>query len=125
MTATEYSVKVGRCKALLSVYRKNRGMPKKTPSRDIYIAYISEVNEQNVTRDKFQELYFELKEAKSIRKFGLFLEGKGIMTHKSLQVAFGRSFRSTERLIGSEHVKRFKQIIKLYEEWKCQTSSTS
>ena len=124
MTAIKYSQALGKSRALLSVYRKNRNMPKKTEPREIYEAYMNEVREQDDVINQFQQIYFELKDAKAIRKFGLVLEEKGVMTHKSLQVAFGRCFRATDRLIGYDHIQRFKRIIELYEEWKCQISST-
>ena len=99
-------------------------MPKKTEPREIYEAYMNEVREQDDVINQFQQLYYELKDTKSIRKFGLVMAAKGIITHKSLNVAFGRSFRVVGRLIGYDHIQRFKQIVNEYEVWRCKTLST-
>ena len=125
MTATEYSQKAGRCPSLLSVYRKNRGMPKKTPSRDIYTSYMNELDEQNSIRNALQDMYYELKDRKSIQEFGNIVEQHGILTTKSFGIVLHRSFVNMyDRLLGVKYIDRGRKIVGLYEEWKCQISST-
>lgn len=118
MTAVEYSKHLGKSGSLLSLYRKNRGLPKKTSSVVIYNTYLAEFQRQEEARRKIQDMYYELKDAKLLTKFGLFLEANNVMTHKSFNVMVGRSFRNIERLIGLEHVEHYETIIKLYEEWR-------
>ena len=118
MTAVEYSKHLGKSGALLSLYRKNRGLPKKTSSVVIYNTYLAEFKRQEEARGKIQAMYYELKDGKNLRNFGLFLEANNVMTHKSFNVMVGRSFKSIERLIGIEHVEHYEKIIKLYEVWR-------
>jgi len=118
MTAVKYSEKVGKSRSLLSVYRKLRGLPLKTDPIVIHETYIKEMERQDNAICALQDLYYELKDTKNIRNFGLFLESKGLLTHKSFNVMLNKSFMSRERLIGLKSVEHYENIVRLYEEWK-------
>ena len=118
MTAVKLSEKMGKSRALLSVYRKIRNLPKKTDPMVINNMYLFERERQDRVKSKIQDMYYELKESKNIRNFGLVLEAKGSMTHKGFSVMLGRSFMQRERLIGLRAIEHYEEIIKMYEEWK-------
>ena len=123
---TEYSISLGLCRANLGVYGINRGFPKKTPPFKIYEAYVKELNTQIETRNRLNDIYYELRERRGdTTMFARFLVSKGIIvSEKSFRRILEHSFMNLNaRLIGCQHAKRHIEILKAYEEWVCLTSS--
>jgi len=118
MTAIKLSKTVGKSRSFLSVYRQMRGMPLKTEPSFIHATYQKELIRQDNARNAVQDMYYELKDNRNIRKFGLYLEEKDVMTHKSFNVMLGRSFMTMQRLIGIKAIESYENIVRLYEEWK-------
>ena len=122
---TEYSEDLGLCKANLGVYAINRGFPRKTSPFKIYEAYRKELSNQIETRNRLNEIYYELRERRGdTTTFARFLVSKRIiMSEKSFRRILEHSLMNLNaRLIGCQHAKRHVEILKAYEEWRCLTS---
>lgn len=118
---TEYSKDLGMSRANLGVYAINRGFPKKTPPFKIYEAYQKELRNQFQTRNRLNEIYYELREKRGdTTLFARFLVSKRIIvSEKSFRRILEHSFMNLNaRLIGCQHAKRHIDILEAYEEWK-------
>ena len=118
MTMEQYSLSLGKSRAAIAVYRRLRGLPKGTDSKVVLDMYKAELKEQFDVKEKLQEIYYELKDKRKLKEFGIFLELNGLYKNRCVEIIFNKAFRTSDRLIGKSHIEKHKKIIKLYGEWR-------
>lgn len=127
MTATEASRQLGKCDNFLNVFRSQNNIPKGTNALVLKKMYEERLRKFFNTRERLQEIYYELEElkhkqyVKNMASFGFELKRRNIITnHNSVYSIFEKAFSNYDFLIGNRFTKRYEEIIKAYEEWKCQ-----
>ena len=127
MTATEASRQLGKCDNFLNVFRAQNKIPKGTSAIILKSIYEERSRKSFNARERLQEIYYELEEVKNkqnvknMASFGLELKKRNIITnHNSVYEIFKHIFSNSEWLVGNRFTKRYEEVIKAYEEWKCQ-----
>ena len=125
LSMQEYSKRLNLSTNALNVYRVNRGLPRKTPTRVLYETYIKEREHETEIALKLQDIYYELHAKKQIFDFGVEAHKRGIITSTlTIYDFFSRCFQERMRLIGSFYMKKRIAVVKFYEEeWACKIAT--
>ena len=126
MTAKQASRELGKCDNFLNVFRVQNKLPKGTDALILKKMYQERSKKYFNIKERLQEIYYELEEVKNkqnvknMASFGCELKRQNIITNNhSVYEIFKHVFINSEQIVGNRFTKRYEEVIKAYEEWKC------
>ena len=118
MTMEQYGLYLGKSRAAIAAYRRLRGVKKGTDAKIVLDMYKAELKEQFDVKEQLQNIYYELKEVRKLKEFGVYLESKGLYKKRCVEMIFNKAFRTSDRLIGKPHIENHKKVLEFYKEWR-------
>lgn len=112
-----YSRALGKCDNFLFMLKKNRKLG--LDAKECLDYYVSTFNKQTDYKLKLQEIAYWLEENKLVFEFGkLTVENKIYKNERSIYVYLLRWFENKTNLVDTGTIGRWKEVIKLFEEFK-------
>ena len=118
MTMEQYGLYLGKSRAAIAAYRRLRDVKKGTDAKVVLDMYKAELKEQFDVKEQLQNIYYELKEVRKLKEFGVYLESKGLYKKRCVEMIFNKAFRTSDRLIGKPHIENHKKVLEFYKEWR-------